>query len=79
MPSRPRADSLAWWQGERDPASRGGLEVTDIIDSLHEDHANLAKLLGALERQLALFDEGESPDYDIVRGVVDYCLDDQAL
>jgi hemerythrin-like domain-containing protein len=48
--------------------------VTDIIDSLHEDHANLAKLLDALERQLALFDEGETPDYDIVRGVVDYCL-----
>ena len=49
--------------------------MTDIIDSLHEDHANLAKLLDALERQLALFDEGETPDYDIVRGVVNYCLD----
>ncbi len=48
--------------------------MTDIIDSLHEDHANLAKLLDALERQLGLFDEGETPDYDIVRGVVDYCL-----
>jgi hemerythrin-like domain-containing protein len=49
--------------------------VTNIIDSLHQDHANLAKLLDALERQLGLFDEGETPDYDIVRGVVDYCLD----
>ncbi len=49
--------------------------MTDIIDSLHEDHANLAKLLDALERQLGLFDEGGTPDYDIVRGVVDYCLD----
>ena len=48
--------------------------MTDIIDSLHEDHANLAKLLDALERQLGLFDQGETPDYDIVRGVVDYCL-----
>ncbi len=49
--------------------------MTDIIDSLHEDHANLAKLLDALERQLGLFDEGETPDYDIVRGAVNYCLD----
>ena len=49
--------------------------MTDVIDSLHQDHANLAKLLDALERQLALFDEGETPDYDIVRGVVNYCLD----
>ena len=44
--------------------------MTNIIDSLHQDHANLAKLLDALERQLALFDEGETPDYDIVRGCV---------
>ncbi len=48
--------------------------MTDIIDSLHEDHANLAKLLDALERQLALFDQGGTPDYDIVQGVIDYCL-----
>ncbi len=48
--------------------------MTNIIDSLHEDHANLTKLLDALERQLGLFDLGETPDYDIVRGVVDYCL-----
>ncbi len=48
--------------------------MTDVIDSLHQDHANLAKLLDALERQLALFDEGETPDFDIVRGVIDYCL-----
>ncbi len=29
--------------------------MTNIIDSLHEDHANLAKLRDALERQLARF------------------------
>ncbi len=53
--------------------------MTDNIDSLHEDHANLAKLLDAPERQPALFDEGETPDYDIVRGLVSYCLDDPDL
>jgi hemerythrin-like domain-containing protein len=49
--------------------------VTDILDAIHEDHANMVKMLNALERQLAVFDAGETPDYDIVRGVVDYCLD----
>lgn len=45
-----------------------------IIDELHRDHANLAKLLAALERQLAVFERGERPDYDILHGVIDYCL-----
>ena len=49
--------------------------MTDVLDAIHEDHANMAKMLDALERQLAVFDAGETPDYDIVRGVVDYCLD----
>jgi hemerythrin-like domain-containing protein len=47
--------------------------VTDILDAIHEEHANMAKMLDALERQLAVFDAGETPDYDIVRGVVEYC------
>lgn len=34
----------------------------------------MAKLLNAFERQLAAFDQGATPDYDIVRGVIDYCL-----
>ena len=46
--------------------------MTDIIDPLHADHANLAKLLNALERQLGRFGEGETPDYGIVRGVVNH-------
>lgn len=48
--------------------------MSDVIASLNEDHVNLAKLLRAVERQLDLFDTGEAPDYDILRGVVDYCL-----
>ena len=34
----------------------------------------MAKLLNAFERQLAAFDQGATPDHDIVRGVIDYCL-----
>ena len=45
-----------------------------ILDGLRQDHANLATLLEVLERQLDAFAQGERPDYDIVRGVVDYCL-----
>jgi hemerythrin-like domain-containing protein len=48
--------------------------VTDVLDAIHDDHVNMAKMLDALERQLAVFDAGETPDYDIVQGVVDYCL-----
>lgn len=48
--------------------------MTKVLDSLHQDHRNMAQLLRALERQLARFDAGETPDYDIVEGVVDYCL-----
>jgi hemerythrin-like domain-containing protein len=47
--------------------------VTDILDAIHEEHANMAKMLDALERQLKVFEAGETPDYDIVRGVVEYC------
>ena len=49
--------------------------MTDVLDAIHEDHANMAQMLNALERQLQVFDAGDTPDYDIVRGVVAYCLD----
>ncbi len=48
--------------------------MTDILDAIHEDHTNMTKMLDALERQLAASDAGEEPDYDIVQGVVDYCI-----
>lgn len=48
--------------------------MANVIQSLHEDHANMALLLNAIERQLAIFDQGETPDYDIIQGVLDYCL-----
>ncbi len=48
--------------------------MANAIDTIHTDHANLTKLLDAIERQLAVFDAGEIPDYDIIRGIVDYCL-----
>ena len=44
-----------------------------VIDSLRQDHINMAKLLAILDRQIAIFDAGGRPDYDIIDGVVEYC------
>ena len=46
-----------------------------ILDTLRSDHANMARLLNILERQVSAFREGEAPDYEIVQGVVEYFLD----
>jgi hemerythrin-like domain-containing protein len=48
--------------------------VSEILAALHRDHRNLGQLLAAMERQLTRFDRGEAPDYDILQGVLDYCL-----
>lgn len=48
--------------------------MSEVLDELRLDHANLAKLLDALEHQLATFDGGGRPDYDVITGVIDYCL-----
>lgn len=45
------------------------------IDLLRAEHADMARLFDALEHQLGLLANGDTPDYDVVEGVVDYCLD----
>ncbi len=44
------------------------------MDILMQDHKNLSKLLDVLERQVLRFEVEGDADFDIVRGVVDYCL-----
>ncbi len=39
---------------------------------LRREHANIAKLLKALEHQLGLFERSERPDYDVLAGIADY-------
>jgi len=46
-----------------------------ILDTLRTDHANMARLLNILDRQASAFGEGETPDYEIVQGVMEYFLD----
>ena len=49
--------------------------MTDVIQQLRSEHSSMAKLLAALERQVAVFRDGGSPDYEIMEAVVDYFLD----
>jgi hemerythrin-like domain-containing protein len=49
--------------------------MSKVVRALRREHADMARLLDALERQLDVFDQGGTPDYDIVQGVIDYCLD----
>ena len=49
--------------------------MTKAIVTLREEHMNMTKMLDAFERQLLVFDAAGSPDYDIIQGSVDYCLD----
>ena len=48
--------------------------MSEILRRLHEDHANLLRLLAILERQIAVMDQAKQPDWDIVQGVIEYLL-----
>jgi hemerythrin-like domain-containing protein len=49
--------------------------MAEILETLRRDHANMARLLNILEKQVSAFGGGAAPDYEIVQGVVDYFLD----
>lgn len=49
--------------------------MPEAIRLLRKEHANIAKLLNVLEGQLALIDEAQRPDHDVLKGVADYFLD----
>jgi len=46
-----------------------------ILDRLREDHKNMARLFDLIGRELKVFKTGEHPDYELVKKIVDYCLD----
>jgi len=48
--------------------------MSETMRRLRQDHANLARLLRGLERQVAAMERGERPDWDIVQRIVAYCL-----
>jgi hemerythrin-like domain-containing protein len=46
--------------------------MTDLAAAGHAEHANLARLLALLEKQVAAFHAGEQPNYDLMRDLVYY-------
>lgn len=48
--------------------------MPEIVDLIRLDHANMRKLLDVLERQVRIVHAEGTPDYDIILGVLDYCL-----
>jgi hemerythrin-like domain-containing protein len=46
--------------------------MTEVIAVLRKEHSNISQLLDILERQVAIFERGGSPDYGIVEAVIDY-------
>lgn len=42
------------------------------IDIWHAEHARFARLLAALERQLAVFRDGGEPNYDLMQDILHY-------
>lgn len=49
--------------------------MSRVIETLREEHRNLARLLDALDHQIEVFAEAVRPDYDVVRGITEYFLD----
>ncbi len=49
--------------------------MSETMRRLRQDHANLSRLLTALERQVIAMERGDKADWDIVQRIVQYCLD----
>lgn len=45
------------------------------LDRLREEHRAIERLLRAIEHQLAIFERGERPDYDVLEAAADYFSD----
>ena len=48
--------------------------LPEVLNRLHREHADFARLLDLLDRQLALFDRGAA-DYDTVGAILQYCAE----
>ncbi|HYN37757.1 MAG TPA: hemerythrin domain-containing protein, partial [Rhodospirillales bacterium] len=61
-------------QGAKGDARERIDSMTEVIRVLRREHANMAALVKALEWQVAEFEAGRAPDYDVIRSAVDYFL-----
>ena len=46
--------------------------MAQVMIQLREEHEDIRNLLVVLERELALFDTAEQPDYDVLAAIADY-------
>ncbi len=46
--------------------------MTDMMQKLGIEHRNMARLLNVLEQQLAVFERGDRPDYDVIAAIATY-------
>lgn len=46
--------------------------MSKTMDLLKQEHVNTAQLLNIIDRQLAKFDQGERPDYELIEAIVEY-------
>ena len=53
--------------------------MSELLLRIHQDHAHTVGLLQLLERQLVSIELGSRPDWEIVRGVINYFLTYPAL
>ncbi len=44
----------------------------DVIAALNRDHANIAKLLALLESEILAIEVGKTPDYSLLRNIMQY-------
>ena len=45
-----------------------------LMEALRREHADMTALLDLMDRQIAQFQEGASPDFNLVRGIISYFL-----
>lgn len=43
-----------------------------VLDVLHEEHHTITRMLGLLERQIVLLEQGRDADADVLKEVIDY-------
>ena len=48
-----------------------GFVMSETMDGLKVDHKRMNRLLGILEEQIALIEEAGTPDYELIKEVID--------
>ncbi len=49
--------------------------MTSVLETLHAEHRNIARLLNAMEYQIERLATAENPDYDLLQSIANYFCD----